>query len=339
MPIFIVGYMHSGTTLLRNIAARAEGVYTIAHETKFFERIALFKKQYPDLHDAATLQAYVQALLAQGTDETIDANRIIEALPEDQGRTHDAVFGGVFDVLAQQAGKAVWLEKTPGHIFRIKDILAAFPEARIIEIVRDPRDVLASKKTRRATVWTTQRYDATQRADKHLEKAYDPLWDTLSWKAALQAGQQAQTLYPDHLHTVRYEDLIQQPEATVQTVCDFLGLSFVPAMMEVPAGIAADWKGEPAEGGVRKDSLARWKAVLNESEVALCQRLVGDEMQQMHYALMPIALAQYAGVLPLLLRSMLDLLRRIYHRGRQHGMAYMFNVVRGYLHRLKRLAT
>lgn len=50
-PICIVGYMHSGTTLLFNVLRGHASIYTAAPETKFFEVLPRLKRRFVDLGD------------------------------------------------------------------------------------------------------------------------------------------------------------------------------------------------------------------------------------------------------------------------------------------------
>src|SRR5690606_33444432 len=46
--------------------------------------------------------------------------------------------------VAARQGKPRWLEKTPGNIAHVDRIWSAWPDAQVLHIVRDPRDVYAS---------------------------------------------------------------------------------------------------------------------------------------------------------------------------------------------------
>lgn len=52
------------------------------------------------------------------------------------------------------------------------------------------RAILASKKVRRAYVLSDQ-FPAEDKDFNLLDRAYDPLWDTLSFKSAIEAGRTA----------------------------------------------------------------------------------------------------------------------------------------------------
>ena len=340
-PIFVVGYMHSGTTLMRHLLGGHSAIYCGPRETNFFERFQLIRAQFGNLEDADTLAEYLRF-----TVELIcgDANRIIwsrptiEQLLADSGevREHGALFFSVFDTLAAMDNKLVWLEKTPTHVFHIDRLLTYRTNTRVVHIMRDVRDVIASKKTRRATV-NSDRYAEDVRAFKNLEKAYDPFWDTLSWKSAIRAGQASAAAQPDRVLSIRYEDLTFDPTHTMQRVCEFLALPYEAQMLDVSFRNAAEWQ-QHSEAKITTQSVGRWRQILTPAEVNLCQRLAHTELAELNHAIEPISLGSQIASIGLLGRSSIEVLRRLYRRWRMGGTRFAWNVLRGYVHRLKKLS-
>jgi 2-polyprenyl-3-methyl-5-hydroxy-6-metoxy-1,4-benzoquinol methylase len=123
-----------------------------------------------------------------------------------------SLFGGKSDVhvleqllfweqSAQRVDKSVVLEKTPNHVFYFNRINEFLPNCRIICMVRDPRDVVASLIRRGHTF------------EESVEsvKLYQRQIDELRRKCA------------NHL-VVRLEDLTDNPNTTVSNVLDFAGM-------------------------------------------------------------------------------------------------------------------
>lgn len=108
---------------------------------------------------------------------------------------------------AEASGRAHFAEKTPRHIHALDTIRAHVPQARFIMLVRDGRDVAASfiKRTGKALVGARRWRD-----DNEIVRAAEPAPDTL---------------------LLRYEDLIESPEAELRRVCAYAGLPFDPAML------------------------------------------------------------------------------------------------------------
>jgi hypothetical protein len=140
----------------------------------------------------------------------------------------DAAFANLIEDLllpaADDKGAEVLSEKTPLNVMVFADLLELFPHCRAIHIVRDPRAVIASQlnvgKRARAKnepiVRWAEDYQATIRVVRD----------------ALDSGLRASQRFGPRLLTVTYEGLVSRPEETIRRVCDFLGLSFDPAMLE-----------------------------------------------------------------------------------------------------------
>lgn len=351
-PIFVVGYMHSGTTLVGTILGKHPSVFASKGESRFFEVLPTLRRQFRDLADDRArrqLVAYLADSLLLGLtlsrDPHLDRADGLPAAELDQlveacrdHRDHVAIFRTVFELVMRRAGKTRWLERTPTHVFHVDQIVATIPGARVVEITRDVRDVLSSKKTRRATVWTTERYRDDQRPAKDLEKAYDPLWDTLSWKSAIAAGRGAAARHPERVMRVRYEELVANPEPQIRAMCSFLELDFDPAMVAVELKTTADYAGRDQRKGIYSNSVGRWRSTLGASELALCQTLARSELEALGLAIEPVGLRDKLEALALIPGSQKELLARLERRWRLGGLGYLQRVVASYGKRLATLA-
>jgi len=105
--------------------------------------------------------------------------------------------------------KARWVEKTPRHIGKIDELFRLFPEARIVIIIRDGRDVACSYKARRGTS-----------IGEHIDH----------WVAAAERARHYQ--HHPQVHVLRYEDLITDFRGTTQKLMAFLGETFEPGQAE-----------------------------------------------------------------------------------------------------------
>jgi hypothetical protein len=92
-----------------------------------------------------------------------------------------------------------WLcEKTPGHIYGIDRIFKLIENPKIIVIIRDGRDVVASLH---------KRYDDF---DKSVNRWIE---DNIAW---------SNNSHKDSFHLLRYEDLIKEPQIQLAKICDYL---------------------------------------------------------------------------------------------------------------------
>ena len=197
---FIVGCGRSGTTLLQSICLQVPAVM-VGPETKFFGF-------FPPSHDLSTPQRWQSALekiqeIAQRDQMHLEWD-IDETHPPI--RDHKHLFQAWLHALGRPQN-AQWIGDasnvhTP-HILRLAHL---FPQAKIIHLFRDPRDVVASQYI----AWQT----STVRG-------------SLRWYRAYQTHLLAQhTLSEKHYFSLRYEDLVQQPQKEIQKLCTWMGWTY-----------------------------------------------------------------------------------------------------------------
>jgi hypothetical protein len=144
---------------------------------------------------------------------------------------------------AQHAGAPRWVEKTPRHLEVPELITDTWPGARIVRIVRDPRDAAVSlTKVPFGTPSLLTNLSVLARMNEAAADFY---------REAPQAL------------TVRYEDLVDAPERELHRICDFVGVDYEPGMVEdrsAATGVAAAhewWKGD-ATGPLDRSRSGRW---------------------------------------------------------------------------------
>ncbi|MFC2053438.1 sulfotransferase [Chloroflexota bacterium] len=343
-PVFVVGYLHSGTTLLQNILNQHSSIFASGGETKFYEFQDIIEKAYPDLYDDRTLRHLIQFTVhAVLIGTRIDKIKPPPTLPDSdinereldkifsiarQNRDHGSVLPLVLDYLTSRSGKSHWLEKTPNHIIHIDTILKYVPNARILEIIRDPRAILASKKVRRAYV-QSDHFPAENKDFFLLEKAYDPLWDTLSWKSAIQAGRTATFKYSKQIFTIRYEDLVARQFETIQNVCEFLDLPFEPDMLDIKF-INTAYREEIGRKGITTLSVDRWKKEINGTEILIAQIFARHQMRKLSYPALPISATGYLFLPVYFGMSICEFFQRLYRRYKMGGVLFLMSVISNY---------
>jgi len=338
-PIFIVGYYHSGTTLLRDIIAKDPSIFSLKNESLFFRQLGTLRRQYPDLTNKATLVEYITfliklanlgfvpatlhgnnySLVDLGIDqEKLDA--IVDAaeqtLPRTTGDKYVMVFRLVAEKLTLYADKERWLDKGPGHVLHLQTILSEIEGSRAIEIVRDPRGTLGSRKLRMRKAWQESRERGGAFVDRSLN--YDPILDSLRWRQMIRAGVNARSKFPERVLRVRYEDLVGQPETVVPQLAEFLGMSYRPELLNVDVVNSTSWAGENKSAGIVKIAVDKWREALTQEELYLIQTILRDEMNQLGYELEPLSRRFSAYVrIPLAIgQSTVRLSSRIRRRGR-----------------------
>lgn len=127
-PIFVIGSMGSGTTLLRLILDSHPNI-AIAQETGFM-RAVLAHKWIPFWKFGGE---WYQRL--GWTEDELDA---------ELRRFYDTIFGR----FAQEQGKQRWGDKSPYHVWHLEQAARVFPDAVFVATVRHPGGVTASVHNR-----------------------------------------------------------------------------------------------------------------------------------------------------------------------------------------------
>jgi hypothetical protein len=132
-------------------------------------------------------------------------------------RTYANLFSLFLVHYAERQGKSRWGAQT-GLIERYAaPLFAAYPDLRVIHMIRDPRDRYEASLAR----WPEGKGRAGGAAAR------------FSYSARLASANLDQ-FGADRYRIVRFEDMITQPEDTVRGLCEFLGEQFDPVMMTMP---------------------------------------------------------------------------------------------------------
>lgn len=179
---------------------------------------------------------------------------------------------GLARAYAVAAGKAeadLWVDHTPLNVGYAETVLTAFPESRLIHVLRDPRAVVASvlpldwgpSSAREGARW---------------------------WLERLAMGLAAEAAFPDRVLRVRYEDVLADPASTLDRVCRFVGVALEPSMVtdEIgPASLPEYTRRQHAlVGGTVDPSRAEaWRKTLSARDIALIEGEVRDTLPLVGY--------------------------------------------------------
>jgi hypothetical protein len=312
---------------------RDPSLFTAAGETHFYQDLNRYRRQFADLDDPRVFRDFVYLLVAlaylgtkranQRDDHSLatfnltevqfdtllaDVQAAAAAMPAPQ--RHAALFGLVMDHLTRLNGRQRWLEKSPEHAYFLQEILSVRPDARVIELVRDPRAALASRKHRRTEDWLDAK-EAREQLAADRSTNYDTLIDSYMWKESIDSARDAGRNFPGRVLTVRYEDMVSDPETTIRHICRFLGLPFRPDFLEVGWVNATSKTDHNAGDGISKAAIDRWKQSLTPEEIFVCQTALRRELREFGYAAEPTGLGGVVKAPVVLGRSAVHLAARL----------------------------
>lgn len=195
-----------------------------------------------------------------------------------RARVRDKDLRGTLEVLIDIYRRAVdkpsanvWIDHTPTNTRMGVALLEAFPDARIIHVVRDGRAVAASVIP---LDWGPN----------------DVLTAARNWVDALAHGFALEQGRPDRVMRVRYEDLVREPAVWLPRICSFAQIEYRPEMLKggglrVPASIAHQHAlvGKPPD----PSRLESWKKSLAPREIEVFEAEAGELLPLLGYA--PVA--------------------------------------------------
>lgn len=285
--LFVTGASRSGTTMLSRILGNHSKILGLnelhyfgdlcdpaagskAAVTDELERLAavLFARQARGIWDSGCTDA-----------DHARAKQLCGNLDAAQ-RSPFGVYSAAVESLAEDAGKTIACEQTPRNVFYAGRLLEVFPELRVIHIVRDPRAVLASQKNR----WRVRQLGAKHVPFAELVRIwlnYHPITMARLWADANRSALRL----ADHprMKIVRFEALVADSRRTIGEICEFSGVEFEPAMLQVPQWGSSNIQYQPEVMGISQDVVDRWQQTLTRGEVGIAERFAGPLMARFSY--------------------------------------------------------
>ena len=176
------------------------------------------------------------------------------------------VVAAVFSMSLRRAQKVRWGDKTPMYIHYITQIHQLFPEAKIVHLIRDGRDVAIS--LRRVSWHGTSVLSSAE------------YWARTVQKGILHGRPLGRDLYREFV----YEDLVEDPEGTLRSVCRFIGEEYDPAMLQFHDHAKkeiAPWEKSlhtKVDRPPKPADADRWKHEMTGAEIAVFEGIAGSVM-------------------------------------------------------------
>lgn len=284
--IFVVGSSRSGTTMMGRILGRHKDIFTF-HELHFFEQLwsPSISGGKLSFDEAVTL---IARLIAVQRDGYLTVSNINPFLKEAEGIVADFdgssadMFSKFLHYECSLKGKKIPCDQTPRNVFYIDEILQLYPDAKIISMIRDPRDVLLSQKNK----WKRKFLGAKNIPLKEALRSrinYHPFTISKLWGAA--ARESLRHNKNDNVLQVRFEMLLEQPEQVIRKICQFLDIEFDNDMLMVPQIGSSLGVDKPKIHGIDKGRSDSWRSGgLNATEVYICEKATGRLMREFNYA-------------------------------------------------------
>lgn len=221
-PVFVVGMPRSGTTLVESIID-AHSAAAGAGELPHLRTIAHQLLSQGDADPAATIAATAPDLFQQAAQQYLQILR----------------------ARAPRAQRIV--DKLPHNYLNLYLVPLLFGQARVIHCRRDPRDTCLSCFLTNFDQGHGYKNDLVTLG--HAYNLYARLME--HWHRVL----------PTPILSVRYEDLVADPEAGARRILEFLGLDWEPGCLDFPMArrMVRTASSSQVRRGVYRSSAGRWR--------------------------------------------------------------------------------
>ena len=279
-PVFVAGLERSGTSLLYALLASHPNI-AMTRRTNLWRH---FFNQHGDLADLenldrclATMRRYKRLAVLN-----LDFARLRREFLAGE-RTYPRLFALLEGQVAERMGRSRWGDKSLHTEHHADDIFAAYPGARILHMIRDPRDRYASSYAR----WKVRRGGVGA--------------GTGEWLASARLARRNERRHPDRYLIVGYETLATEPEASLARICAFIDEPFTRGMLSMEG--APEFRqggnssyGKRDAGIISTGSIGRFRDVLSPRQITFIQMLAGREMTSFGYEPEPVSLPLGQGL-------------------------------------------
>jgi len=295
-PVFIVGIARSGTSALylalqkhaSFMPTRSRHGFDLSESRVFLDAASVRRRDGPAwdflLHDEEAfcslqrrlrrLPMSLDALYAQPTLQRIASHRALPRMLWWKACRRDALVRTYFAHAAAARGVRRLVEKTPDHLYRMREIRATFPTARILCTVRHPLDVFSSYRRRLAAA-------GAQAANERV----------VHWLAKMDASSfigyyrsiAAEAVHADTALTIRYEEFTAAPDAVFRGVCDFLDEPFDAHCIEAHTPELHGFTQDPRLSRPIESNDKRWQDFITHDEATHIENALAEPMRRLGY--------------------------------------------------------
>ena len=294
-PVFVLGCPRSGTTLLYHMLLSAGNFVVYRAESQVFN---LLEPRFGDLradrNKAALLEAWEHSSLFTKTG--LDAVEIKKEVMANCGNGGDFL-RIVMDAMGRKQGMERWADCTPDHLLAMRRIKETIPDALVIHIIRDGRDVALSLERQhwiRPLPWDR---------GKELQAA------ALYWEWVVNKGRENGKALGADYKEIHYEDLVQSPQEVLAGIGEFIGQELDYAKIQ-RVGIGSVSRpnssfGKEAGSGEFRP-VARWKTSLSGQQLEDVEELIGGTLESLGYGLGAEHAKTVASASPARMRAIYD---------------------------------
>jgi len=272
-PVFVVGCARSGTTLLYDMLLSAGGFALYLGESNIFNLLA---PRFGDLGVRKNRERMFEVWAGSSLFRIsgLDRQQIERPILEDCRNAGDFL-RIVMDEVARQQGARRWAGNAPEEILHLLEIKRTIPEALIIHMIRDGRDVclsLSNKRYIRPFPW---------------KERETPEGAALYWQWIVGKGRTASEWLGRDYTEVRFEELIADPKAVLRNLSEFLeqDLDHATIQRNAVGAVARPNTSFKGSGDDQFNPVGRWRKQLTAEKLCRIEGFIGNTLQELSYEL------------------------------------------------------
>lgn len=270
-PVFVLGCGRSGTTLLYHMLLSSGNFAVYRTESNV---INLLEPRFGDLSIGRNRRRLMKAWCASRLYSLSGLEKEpLEARMNAECRNGGDFLRIIMEAMARQQGMERWADSTPEHLLYLERIKETIPNALIIHIIRDARDVALSMDKGfwiRPFPWDM---------DKRL------LVTGLYWEWIVRRGRDAgQRMGPDYTE-VHFEELVKNPQGTLARLGQFIDHDLdYERIRKVGIGSVSE-PNTSFDSGATFNPVGRWKEKFPHEELKKFEGLIGTTLGELGYPL------------------------------------------------------
>ena len=291
---FIFGHARSGTTLLMRLARLHPEVHC-NYQAHFFTRQPLLKSlvNTPEAEEWLTRKS-------NRWNQGGDLSPLVLRAAADFILERDAA----------REGKQIVGDKSPSstiHGQAVRDMHAVYPDAKLVYIVRDGRDVLISERFRNFVEESKFLSTQDRRIVANLRKGQEQFTNgtrsiftetfirrvAAGWVRNLQeTDEEGRRLFGDHYFSIRYEDLLSRTFFEMTKLWRFLGVTDITGSLveavknEIGSNPDEEWqarRNENIASFLPKGQAGNWQRLFTEKDKSIFQEVAGEMLVRWGY--------------------------------------------------------
>jgi hypothetical protein len=288
-PLFVIGAPHSGADLIGRALKASAGLHVTLGQPGVLRVVYAFARR-PSMYQGRTQAAasVIRDAFAQGWQVT--PHSCLECTHE--CRAAAGLPAGAVGPCVDLRGLERYGDGSPDLIYCAEALTDAFPDARIVQVVRDGRDVVAGMLADPAVMsWFRPSFVNVDTEFPNPFFGIESVDDRAIWSRLTPAGQCAlrwrwsvrlaarlhHSLPAGQLKTIRYEDLMSRPDQALDELSRFAGTAVPAAEIRNAARESRHRARSRPSPGVR--------GALSARQTAEVEKVAGEELRRLGYAL------------------------------------------------------